>query len=260
MELKKHPETQEEYWEAIEGLGGMVWRMGHDLGDGRIEETKGIQKDIDDMNAMLVQLVAEIEEKFNVIPQEKTPKKENPEDKLPRAPEGSIYYWDWYHKMKLQILENDYKALICSACPFAMSLDNFMLYNACKMDCGFSNETYRVSPCYFHICQATRSCEFSRIEKTINQQYGAEAQEAFTKKSHLCLSVMRRKLSDYSKVAVGDSLDRYYLGTLWEATVTALTEETITCSVTVDGERSITYNRLTGIVDNGDELDYICQK
>lgn len=31
MELQKQPETEMEYWQAIEMLGGFAWSMNHDL-------------------------------------------------------------------------------------------------------------------------------------------------------------------------------------------------------------------------------------
>ena len=33
-------------WLAIEELGGFLWRMNHDLADGRIDSTPGIEKDL----------------------------------------------------------------------------------------------------------------------------------------------------------------------------------------------------------------------
>ena len=41
MELEKHPETETEYWEAIESLGGYIWRGRHDLFSGSVEDPNG---------------------------------------------------------------------------------------------------------------------------------------------------------------------------------------------------------------------------
>jgi hypothetical protein len=66
--LKKHPETEIEYWSAIEALGGFIWRMNHDLADGRIKDsTGGIDRDITEARKVSAQLVEELWEKFGVV-------------------------------------------------------------------------------------------------------------------------------------------------------------------------------------------------
>ncbi len=103
--LKNHPKTELEYWQAIYALGGFIWRMNHDLADGRIEDPAGgINKDIEKARTCLAGLVAEMRGRFGVIapqdcPQLTTEQKMAGEKVVP-APDGTEYYWDWYHRMK----------------------------------------------------------------------------------------------------------------------------------------------------------------
>ncbi|MFA6042309.1 MAG: hypothetical protein WCV85_04400 [Patescibacteria group bacterium] len=41
MKLEKQPETELEYWQAIESLGGFSWHTRHDMSHGRIEDKDG---------------------------------------------------------------------------------------------------------------------------------------------------------------------------------------------------------------------------
>ena len=70
-------------WLAIEELGGFLWRMNHDLADGRIDSTPGIEKDLikvrDEIEYAVGQLI-----RFGV----EDPKKE------------SEKYWAWYRMWK----------------------------------------------------------------------------------------------------------------------------------------------------------------
>lgn len=119
MELVKNPETEMEYFEIIEGLGGFAWRMDHDLADGRVEDkTGGMDRDIQDARKISATLVSELKEKFGVIPPKECPKVE-PGKKASKAPKGKIYYWDWYEKMKNLSQRIYYEKIICSACPFS---------------------------------------------------------------------------------------------------------------------------------------------
>ena len=43
-------------WFYIENMGGFLWRMNHDLADGRIESTPGIEKDTGSQGKNIFQL------------------------------------------------------------------------------------------------------------------------------------------------------------------------------------------------------------
>ena len=116
MELKEWPKAEHEYWEAIEGLGGFIWRMNHDLAHGRIEDLKGkIDQDITEAQEISKKLVKEVCEKFGVVLE----KSEVVSDK--------IYYWDWYSKMKENWLRGEYEKIICSVCPFSEGVEEMII-------------------------------------------------------------------------------------------------------------------------------------
>jgi len=125
MELTKQPETELEYWVAIEELGGFVWRMNHDLGDGRIEDPTGkIDQAIASAREISERLVTELS-RFGVIHPKDCP--EVPlGQKPPPAPEGKIYHWDWYKKMKTESYQRAYDGIICSACPFSKGVEHMI--------------------------------------------------------------------------------------------------------------------------------------
>ena len=124
IELVKHPETEMEYWQTIEGLGGMAWHLNHDLAHGRIDDPKGlVSEDVHSLGDLSRRLVEEIEEKFGVIPPDKMPKREAGQE-LPPAPEGKTWYWDWYNQQKLAFHEHEYNGLICSVCPFSTGVED----------------------------------------------------------------------------------------------------------------------------------------
>ncbi len=137
VELNHHPETDLEYWEAIDGLGGFSWHMNHDLADGRITDTEGrVDQAIEEIKELSKTLVEEIEEKFGVIPPSKCPQTEE----KPPAPTGKVYYWDWYKKMKRRYYQKEYEGIICSACPFSEGVE-VMIAMGGGIPCSFKNPT-----------------------------------------------------------------------------------------------------------------------
>lgn len=85
-------------WVFIETLGGFIWRMNHDLADGRIDSTPGIEKD-------LVKMQEEVEYSVGQL------KRFGIED--PRG-EDRDKYWEWYKmwKKKIESLSDaDYHAM-----------------------------------------------------------------------------------------------------------------------------------------------------
>ena len=131
MELKKHPAAESEYWEVIESLGGFIWSISHAMSHGNIDDKDGeVTKDIVEARKTQECLLTEICQKFGVIAPKDCPKTEAERTSVP-APEGKIYYWDWYKKMKEDSYLKDYEAMICSACPFSGGLQEMI-------DCGGS--------------------------------------------------------------------------------------------------------------------------
>lgn len=110
--LKKQPETELEFWDVIDSLGGMAWHMGHDLGHGRIEDTDGcVSKEINAYSEAVVELVKDMCDKFNVSLEKE---------------DGKVYYWDWYSKNKDLFYRNEYDNIICSSCPYSEGADQMV--------------------------------------------------------------------------------------------------------------------------------------
>ena len=119
MEITKQPITEVDYWEVIEGLGGFIWSTNHGVHHGHIYDPHGeVSKEIEEAGQLSVRFLAEACEKFGIISPSDYPKVEQGQT-LPLAPEGKIYYWDWYKKMKNDWYQRDYDDIICSACPLS---------------------------------------------------------------------------------------------------------------------------------------------
>lgn len=119
--LKKEPVTEMEYWETIEGIGGILWHTRHDISHGRYEETDELKQFLANAQETIERLVSELE-KFGVIQPKDCPQTEPGQDKPP-APEGKKYYWDWYNQMKETANQRFYDSIICSACPFSEGVE-----------------------------------------------------------------------------------------------------------------------------------------
>lgn len=123
MEIMKHPETEMEYWEIIEYLGGFIFGRNHDLSDERILDPDGlIDISISEAKELQSTLTEELSLKFGVIMPKDCPKFTVGEA-VPPAPENKIYYRDWYHKMEKQACEVEYEKIICSTCPFSEGIE-----------------------------------------------------------------------------------------------------------------------------------------
>lgn len=188
MELKKHPETEREYWEAIESLGGYIFSTNHGLLRGHIEDPKGkVVKSIEEAKALQQQLAREISEKFGVILYQDYPKFEAGKT-LPPAPAGKIYYREWYDKMKREAYSQDYEGLICSACPFSEGLDQ-MISMGGSIPCGvWSGTINRLrAP---HLCAKVTSSDWTdeTLEKEIVRKGGSKALTQFRKKKRELLA------------------------------------------------------------------------
>jgi hypothetical protein len=133
--LKKQPETEMEYWKAIEGLGGYIWSTNHGLSRYHIEDPDGkISKHLREVSEEIQGLSREITEKFGIIlPVDYPVIAFNKE--LPKAPEGKRYYWDWYREMKKSYSQKEYDGIICSACPFTEGVE-YMIALGGQIPCG----------------------------------------------------------------------------------------------------------------------------
>ena len=129
MNLAKHPVTEIEYWAIIESLGGFIWRMNHDAADGRFQMTKEAEKDLSDARQVMEALVSELFVQFGVVHPNDCPRK-NAEGKMPEAPAGMSWYWDWYHKTKMAWNRAEYEKIICSACALCEGAEAFVRGNA----------------------------------------------------------------------------------------------------------------------------------
>jgi len=189
MELTKQPETEMEYWDTIESLGGFAWQMNHDLADGRITDPKGgIAKDIVDARKISDRLVTELGEKFGVIHPKDCPRVESGQEKPP-APEGKIYYWDWYHKMKTESYQREYEGIICSACPFSEGVER-MIATSGRIPCRlFQGSMSRLrAP---HVCGMISwgGLTEEQLFLQIRTEKGEDALVAFKAKMEKLLSV-----------------------------------------------------------------------
>ncbi len=176
------PEEKKEmdYWLEIEGRGGFVWRMNHDLADGRIEDADGsIDESIRENQGRIESLVAELKDKFGVIPPKEYPAVEWPQA-LPPAPKGRIYYWDWYNKMKDVFYRAEYEKIICSACPFSDGVEEFKIGRIpCRISKGIVYSLLED-----HICAKVSYEKWSekRLYKEIFKTYGNKELRRFKEK------------------------------------------------------------------------------
>lgn len=111
-QLNPVPETEFDYFAAIESLGGMIFYTNHDLAHGRIkankEEVRKIDEELTRLQKIQTALVAKVCEKFNVI----SLQDENQEQ------EGKVKYWDWYREIKERFNESEFRKTLCAHCPF----------------------------------------------------------------------------------------------------------------------------------------------
>ena len=136
VKLKKQPETEMEYWEAIEGLGGYIWSSRHGLGNGCIVDESGeVTRSIVEAQAILEGLVGELDGKFGVIHPKDCPRDSGAPDVPPPPPEGKTYYWPWYKRMKAAFYQKEYEATICSACPLSEGIEQMIAMGG-DVPCG----------------------------------------------------------------------------------------------------------------------------
>ena len=181
MQLTKKPETEMDFWQAIESLGGFIYYTGHDIRSGFIKDSQGtIQKEMEEAKRISEELVNELHARFNVIPPDRYPRRES-DGTWPVPPKGKRWYWEWYEAYKREYHEAEFKKLICSACALCEGIDEFMNgYIPCSV---FPGMLYRL--------RAPRQCgmvapqgEWTRKQllAKIRTQGGVEASRQFLKK------------------------------------------------------------------------------
>lgn len=183
MQLKKKPETEIEYWKVIVSLEFFVWRIHDGLGGGRIEDPKGkIAKELKNVEHILDSLINELSGKFGVINPTESLKIYSGSRKMP-APEGKIYYDDWYNKMKRTAYHVIYDSIICSGCPFSEGLE------ASKFDifpCSlFPSVRHRLGAVYVSdICVMVTSRIWTKdqLYQQMLTRHGKEALQIFQRK------------------------------------------------------------------------------
>ncbi|MFA5932573.1 MAG: hypothetical protein WCV81_05020 [Microgenomates group bacterium] len=183
MAKEQKLETQQDYWKAIEGLGGFVWQLNHDLADGRIEDPQGTtSKGIFDMQQRLEGIVAELCDKYNII----SPKESTRVDfytPLPPAPVGKTYYWEWYKEQKTSYYTQRYNELICSSCPIARDIESYLSGGYSDPCTKYIGNIYNGRTPKYE-CAMTILGDWSRdwLERNISAEGGPEALEKFVAK------------------------------------------------------------------------------
>lgn len=182
MELTKQPQTEVEYWETIEELGGYIWSTNHGLCHGHIKDPDGkIAESINDAMAISDRLVTELNEKFGVIHPRDCPSVE-PGQQAPPLPDGKIYYWDWYKRMKESCYRKDYEGIICSACPFSKGLERMISLGG-VIPCGvFRGMMYRLRVPYQCGMLSSDSWGQGMLYNEIGKKAGSDALTQFLNK------------------------------------------------------------------------------
>ena len=123
-ELDPQPTCEFHWFDVIEQLGYSQWWLNHSMADGRISDNDDNRKALKQTNEALVYFGAIIAEKYNLILPDACPKgakwykpgevipdstrkaylafgdTEELPAVMPAPPEGKVYWWQWYRKMK----------------------------------------------------------------------------------------------------------------------------------------------------------------
>jgi hypothetical protein len=187
MELKRHPETELEYWAIIEELGGFIFYLNHDLADGRIQSTPEMEKDIVDARKISKQLVGELRAKFGVVAPEDCPKREYGK-KMPDPPSGLKWYWVWYEEMKEKAHKESYNGMICSACPLSEGVEKYISLG--NVPCGvWSGMIYQLVQPFLCAMARSRIWTEKQLLEKIFEKGGQDAVTAFNNKRRELIGV-----------------------------------------------------------------------
>lgn len=196
MKLAKQPETELEYWKAIKAFGELIWQTNRDLADGRIQDTTGkIDKDIRDAQKISKRLVSKLEEKFGVIPLEGEQKQKIEQD-ISQIPEGKQRYWDWYKKMEKLYYQEEYKKIVCSACPFSEGLEK-MIELGGIVPCG------KVKGTIYSLARPFECHQITFADLTPEQFY----QDIFIEKGETALAHFKSKEAELKVMSVKEGLE-----------------------------------------------------
>ena len=177
MQLPKQPETEREYWEAIEALGGYIFSTTHAISRGHIPDSAEVSSSVTDAQDLSGQLVDELGEKFNVLspPQSGCDPGTNTEGKEP--------YRDWYQRWKRTVLADEYNQLICSGCALSEGLDRFIQFGGAQIPCGpFCGAMYRLRVPFLCGMVSGQDWTEDQLHTEIRKVGGSEAVEAFQAK------------------------------------------------------------------------------
>lgn len=178
MQLEKQPETQEDYWEAIESLGGYIYGTSRGISKGHIEPSDEVSGSIEDARKIQKGLVWDIYKKFGVIPPEwfNAPNDETI-DRTPEEP--GKQYWDWYREQKKLFAKKEYEKTICSACPFSEGSEKSVDRVPCSIHPG--GQMKLIFP---HRCGMYDFDTFGpkKLHKKMSEEFGDEALQIFLNK------------------------------------------------------------------------------
>jgi len=134
MRLRKWPDLETEYWEAIEATGQYIFSTSRALSRGQITDTKStVARSITQARRISERLSVELCRKFSVIHPNDCPTVELGKSP-PLPPVGKEFYWDWYRRMKVAKYSKEYEGMICSACPFSNGLPEMVTTGATPCD------------------------------------------------------------------------------------------------------------------------------
>jgi len=181
MKLNEWPNTEREYWETIEALGGFLWSMEHELCDGRIKSTPELERDLKDGREISEKLVSELFELFGVVAPKDCPGRRLGGEKS-KAPAGMMWYWNWYDKMKTEARTEEYNVIICSACSLSRGVESFI--GSGHIPCGaFHGSMYRLRvPYQCGRLGCSDNLTREQLIEEIREKSGDEAVHAFEKK------------------------------------------------------------------------------
>ena len=132
--LKKQPETEWEYFLAVEELGYYLQSTRHGLSRDHISDPDGkVAESLLAAQVLQTSLGQELSEKFGVILPRDCPQVAANEE-MPPAPAGKIYYKDWYDKQRTELLRLEFEDCLCSACPFTHGVTGMRSEQLCKKD------------------------------------------------------------------------------------------------------------------------------
>ena len=116
------PQTEEEYWEVINLLGGLMFSIGHSH-----DRDPGAMKGYVEVRDRLEELVSEASKKFNFV---------NPYDQSGEtSPIEAISYQKWFNGMQEKIFSAEHDGILCSSCPNGKEYDGVSV--PCEIFGGF---------------------------------------------------------------------------------------------------------------------------